>query len=156
MALLIGGVTGPLAAWALSLVLNRKQVMLIAIVIGTLQAILVLSAEDVIQLLVAAGLAGLSNTMMYTIAVLWQAENAEANQRGKKIVLLLIAAAAGSALTTWINFIFNVARPTLAGLRAAVGVQFIFIAVSALLIFFATDSYRYVSRRCGSGFSNHK
>lgn len=145
LSVLIGAVLGPLSVWLLSFFFNRKTVVLIALAIDTLSAILVVSAWTLLQVVVAGGFAGFSNSMICTAAALWQAENAEQHQRGPKIVLLFVAAGLGAVLSIWINFIFNMIYPYLVGVRAAVGIQFIFIVLSAVLVVFsATDSYRCV------------
>jgi MFS family permease len=144
MAILIGAVLGPLSVWILSFWFNRKTVVVVALAIDTLSAVLVLSASTLVQVVVAGGFVGFSNIMICTAAALWQAENAEPHRRGPKIVLLLVAAGLGAVLSVWLNFIFNMTLPTLASVRAVVGIQLIFLAAStALVVFFATDSYRY-------------
>ena len=145
VAILVGAVLGPLLVWLLSPFLNRKYLVLVGLAITAFSAILTVSANQIIQVIVGSGFVGISNTMILTAATLWQVENADSQHRGQKVVLLLVSAAAGNVACGWLTFILvRTSAPTIAGVRALVGIQLVFIALASALVLFATDSYRYV------------
>lgn len=140
--MLIGAFLGTLVVWPLSWVLSRKQVMFVTIAVGLLGGIIVTASDSAVPLLVGAGFAGVSNTMTYITASLWQAENAEPHHRGKRIILQYLGGLIGYALATWISFAFRVTSVTYQALKGVVSIQLIFLLVALGLVYFAPDSYR--------------
>ena len=116
--------------------------MMVAIGIGLLASILSIAATNSILFIVAGAFAGLANTMICLIASLWQAENAEAHNRGRKVVLLYLSAAVGYALASWIGFAFFMTSVAAAAFRGVMSLQIIFFLLALVFIYFATDSYR--------------
>lgn len=116
--------------------------MLVAITIGMLSGILVTVATEAALVLAGAGFAGVSNTMVYITATLWQVENAETRDRGRKVILVHVGGMAGYALGTWITFgcLFSgLGGPSL---KIILGLPLLLFVVAFIYVFFATDSYR--------------
>ena len=145
VALMVGMIVGPLLVWLLSRFVGRKPVVLCAIVSGILAAILTTSASLMQQLFVGAGFTGLSLGMVVTTASLWLVETAETPDRCKKIVLLNIAAAAGSAVATWIEFIFTMTATNGQVFRGCMDLQLVFQVPAFFLVFRSPESFRYIS-----------
>ena len=138
----LGAFVGGLLSWPLSMVLSRKRTIVLSISIAALAAILQTAAFSVVQIQVGYAFTGLANGMVYTVANLWQAENAEARERGERIMLLQVGAAAGYAVGAWIEIAVAMTVYEPQSFRIAMGIQLIWQAITIVLVCYAPESYR--------------
>jgi MFS family permease len=140
---MVGDLIGPLLILLLSAHFNRKRTALIALGVSAVAGILTVSAMSSIQAVVASFFVGLSQAMMFTVAILWASENADTNNRGRKVVLLFVAVSVGRAVAEWVGFAI-VSGPSSIAVRLVAGVQIALVAATATLLHFSgIDSYRY-------------
>jgi hypothetical protein len=139
---IIGDFVGPLVVWSLSAYANRKLTALISLCICGVAGILAATAMYTTQAIIAGAVVGLSHTMMFTVTILWQTENADAGDRARKLVLLFVALAAGRALAQWISFALA-SQSSYTAVRVVAGSQILLAAATAALLhFLGPESYR--------------
>ena len=135
---------GALTAWPASLRFSRRQVLLAALAGLFVGGLIVFSAGGNAQLIAGHVISGFFAGGTYVTAILWQAEVAQAYDRGRRVVVLFIAGWTGSAFGSWMQYAFTQNYDGYNGsIRAPLGLQFIPLTFAGfVLILFAPDSWR--------------
>ena len=139
----IASFVGVLATWPMGTALNlgRRIVTLVGLLLLFLGCILATALTAFGVVIASQVFYGMGIGSMYISGLLWMVEMAQAKNRGRRVVMMWIASAAGSAIASWIRFGFQFA-PYTVGVRVPLGLQLLVLSFPIFFVWRADESWR--------------
>ncbi|KAJ4250903.1 hypothetical protein NW762_011553 [Fusarium torreyae] len=143
----IGCIMGTIVSMVAGDKLGRKRSILIGCVILIVGGILQAASYSLAPMIVGRIVAGIGNGMNTIAIPIWQAETAEAHNRGKLIVLQLVTNIFGIVITNWMNYGFTYIPNSAISWRFPLAFQCFFAMITIALVFVSPESPRWLVMR---------
>ncbi|KAM5341858.1 hypothetical protein ACJ41O_014889 [Fusarium nematophilum] len=139
----IGCFVGALIAFTIGEKLGRKKAILLGTAIMSVGTIIKASSYSLAQMIAGRIILGIGNGLNTATAPIWQTETAQAEWRGKLVILEMAMNIAGFCLVNWINYGLSFVSGSVAW-RFPLAFQFVFIVVLFATVPWLPESPRWL------------